>query len=286
MLWSNELNKIVNINNKLSLCNVYIGRGSPLGNIFRIGIDGTRDDVIEKNKDWLSYRVRERDPVVCTALLKIKEGDSLGCFCYPERCHGENIIELLNSGIKEELRAHKTKTFRYTGIGSRNTPANILALMTRVAERLSVLGFTLLSGGAEKADTAFEIGACDKKEIFLPWKGFRKKSGVGYIDFPAEKAYDVAEIMHPSWKRLKDSAKSLMARNSHQILGENLKIPSDFVITWTPDGCEKSSDRTIITGGTGQAIDLADLWGIPVFNLKNGINVTLDRIKSFLDNNY
>jgi hypothetical protein len=265
---------------------MYIGRGSPLGNIFRIGVDGTRDDVVEKNKNWLIAKVKERDPAVCTALLRIKEDDSLGCFCYPEKCHGENIIELLGLGIKEDIKARPVKTFRYTGIGSRKTPINVLSLMTRVAKRLNNLGFTLLSGGAEKADTAFEIGAHCKMEIYLPWKNFRQKSGAGYIDYPLREAFDVAKIVHPCWARLKDSAKSLMARNSHQILGENLKAPSDFVITWTPDGCEKSSDRTAATGGTGQAIDLADLWGIPVFNFKNGVGVTLDRIKNFLDENY
>jgi hypothetical protein len=60
----------------------------------------------------------------------------------------------------------------YAGIGSRETPADVMALMGRVAARLEVLGWTLRSGAAQGADQAFEAGVSSKKEIFLPWKGF------------------------------------------------------------------------------------------------------------------
>jgi hypothetical protein len=64
--------------------------------------------------------------------------------------------------------------------------------------------------------------------------------------------------------------KSLMARNSHQVLGADLRSPVDFVVCWTPDSCESETTRAPITGGTGQAIALADRWGIPVVNLAHG----------------
>jgi predicted Rossmann fold nucleotide-binding protein DprA/Smf involved in DNA uptake len=60
----------------------------------------------------------------------------------------------------------------YAGVGSRQTPENILHLMTRIAMRMAELGWVLRSGGAKGADYAFEKGAGDKKEIYLPWRGF------------------------------------------------------------------------------------------------------------------
>jgi hypothetical protein len=50
-----------------------------------------------------------------------------------------------------------------------------------------------------------------------------------------------------------------MARNAMQILGEDLQTPTEFVIAWTIDGRD--------SGGTGQALRMADYYGIPIFNL-------------------
>lgn len=62
----------------------------------------------------------------------------------------------------------------YAGIGSRDTPEDILRLMAVVAAKREDDGFILRSGGADGADTAFESGvvSSDMKEIYLPWKGF------------------------------------------------------------------------------------------------------------------
>ena len=64
---------------------------------------------------------------------------------------------------------------------------------------------------------------------------------------------------HPNWYRLSVGARRLMARNCHQILGEDLKTPVNFVICWTKDGGK--------TGGTGQAMRIADDLNIPIYNL-------------------
>jgi hypothetical protein len=54
-----------------------------------------------------------------------------------------------------------------------------------------------------------------------------------------------------------------------QVLGEDLMHPSEFVVCWTPDGCERHEDRGLVTGGTGTAISVASQMGIPVFNVYN-----------------
>jgi predicted Rossmann fold nucleotide-binding protein DprA/Smf involved in DNA uptake len=46
----------------------------------------------------------------------------------------------------------------FTGIGSRKTPPEILAQIEKIAEIAAASGWTLRSGGAEGADTAFFAG--------------------------------------------------------------------------------------------------------------------------------
>lgn len=161
----------------------------------------------------------------------------------------------------------------YAGIGSRGTPTHIQEYFGSLAAFLATKGFTLRSGGAQGADKAFEIG-CDKvngsKEIYLPWKNFEKSNSNLIVSNP--KAYEIAEQFHPYWQNLKDGAKKLQARNSHQVLGMDLETPSQFVICWTKNG--KSQ------GGTGQAIRIANHYGVPVFDA--GKYVTVDEIKASL----
>lgn len=159
-------------------------------------------------------------------------------------------------------------TVRYAGIGSRSTPEPVLGIMRRIAERLAARGYTLLSGGAKGADSAFEEGA-DKKEIFLPWPGFNGRQKSPW-DRPLSEAFRVAAAVHPARSKLREPARALMARNSHQVLGADLHSPVDVVVCWTPDGCETEAQRSQRTGGTGQAIALADRWSIPVVNLAHG----------------
>jgi len=249
---------------------VYVGRPSPLGNPYAIGPDGDRLEVIERYRKWLAARIAERDPVVCTALLGIRPGQDLACHCAPAPCHASVIAEALEQGVQADLRARAGKSLRYAGIGSRSTPETVLRTMQKLATRLSELGYTLLSGAATGADSAFEAGCTGTKEIYLPWAGFSGRSGTDYVDLPSTEGRRVAEILHPGWKRLREPSQALMARNSHQVLGRDLRSPVDFVICWTPDGCTTEGGRSRETGGTGQAIALADRWGVPVLNLARG----------------
>lgn len=147
----------------------------------------------------------------------------------------------------------------YAGIGSRETPTEVLEYFQKVARFLAKRGVVLRSGGADGADKAFEIG-CDSvrgdKEIYLPWRYFEDSSSDLVVSNP--EAYEIAEQLHPYWHNLKDGAKKLQARNTHQVLGWDLKTPSRFIMCWTKNG--KGS------GGTGQAIRVAEHYGIPVFD--------------------
>lgn len=147
----------------------------------------------------------------------------------------------------------------YTGIGSRETPEDILEFFFYLAHDLALEGYTLRSGGAPGADQIFEKG-CDavagSKEIYLPWSGFESNDSTLIVSDP--KAFQIAEQFHPAWHRLSPGAKKLQARNSHQVLGKSLDSPTDFVVCWTPRGSG--------SGGTGQAIRIANHYNINVFD--------------------
>lgn len=143
----------------------------------------------------------------------------------------------------------------YAGIGSRETPGPVLGDMAVLARWMTEAGFTLRSGHAPGADTAFEKAA-GAAEIWLPWLGFR---GSDSRLVPSPEAFRLAEGHHPAWHRCSDAARKLHARNSHIVLGQDLHSPVEFVLCWTRNG-ERG-------GGTGQALRIAVAHGIPIFDL-------------------
>lgn len=175
---------------------------------------------------------------------------------------------------QQQCRLNGNSMNTYTGIGSRNTPSNILRIMADVAELMADEKYVLRSGGANGADLCFEQ-SCDilhgDKDIFLPWKGFNNSKSdkflAEYDNIPDEAKQIAKDAYGPRWDVISSNIKRFMIRNVYQVLNEDLKSPSDFVVCWTPDGCEKHEDRTKNTGGTGQAISIASLNNIPVFNL-------------------
>ena len=91
--------------------NVYVGRGrvvfltkegpsfppkdSPFCNPFKVGKDGTREEVIAKFRVYMESRLQQ-DPELVQQLLAL-EGKHLGCWCKPEACHGDVLLELIKA---------------------------------------------------------------------------------------------------------------------------------------------------------------------------------------------
>ena len=103
--------------NKKNRCryDVYIGRGSPFGNPFRIGKDGTRDEVIKKYREWFYKRLT--DPWFSDKVHSLK-GKVLACWCKPDVCHGDIIVEYLENeqqNIPTTLTGSRsTESIRYS----------------------------------------------------------------------------------------------------------------------------------------------------------------------------
>lgn len=154
----------------------------------------------------------------------------------------------------------------YTGVGARKTPKFIQEMMTSVALILSQQAWVLRSGGAEGADTAFEKGATHK-DIYLPWPKFNKNPSPLYaigVD-----AFQMASQLHPSWEHLSPAVRKLHARNVYQVLGSDLKTPSEYLVCWTHDGAYTEEMCSKSTGGTGMAIRIAARNGVEILNLRN-----------------
>lgn len=77
---------------KRSPHDVYIGRPSKFGNPFVIGKDGSREQVIEKYRNWLMNQ-----PALVEAAKQELKGKVLGCWCSPQACHGDVLAEIANS---------------------------------------------------------------------------------------------------------------------------------------------------------------------------------------------
>lgn len=83
-------------------CDVYIGRSCTRGgwnlkqskwhNPFSVQIYG-RDECLSRYKDYILGKIEE-DPIFYN--LEELRGKTLGCWCKPERCHGDILREILN----------------------------------------------------------------------------------------------------------------------------------------------------------------------------------------------
>lgn len=152
----------------------------------------------------------------------------------------------------------------YAGIGARRTPSDILALMTRAAFALLKRDYILRSGHAAGADSAFERGAHRHAQIFLPvprWRGSDSPWHPETID-PGiwRRARMIAADAHPAFAGLSPFVQALHTRSVFQVLGPGLNANSEFMLCWTADGAA--------SGGTGQAIRIAQAHGVPVYNLQ------------------
>lgn len=208
------------------------------------------------------------------------------------------------------------KNMTYAGIGSRETPMEVLELMTKASTWLGARGYTLQSGGAIGADMAFEGKAYPKtltagsydvvnkkgkvvlkagevvkigsKKYTDAYYAFKDKATKGSIvgsdwsekvNVPNTKSFSsfdvvnnkfgnankvrvIANELHPSSEGLNQWAEALMARNTYQIFGSNLDTPVDFVLFYAKEGKGIRPE-----GGTGQAVEMARLKGIPTVNM-------------------
>ena len=70
---------------------VRIDRRTRWGNEFRIGRDGTREEVLEKHR-----RVVLSRPGMRALIPQALRGKDLACWCAPLPCHGDVLLKIAN----------------------------------------------------------------------------------------------------------------------------------------------------------------------------------------------
>lgn len=95
---------------------IYIGRKnnykgleeSVLGNIYKVGVDGNRDEVVEKYRVWLWNECKKKGEVwlyLKELGKRVKQGETvkLTCWCAPKNCHGFVIKRCVEWMVREGL---------------------------------------------------------------------------------------------------------------------------------------------------------------------------------------
>ena len=72
----------------------YPAKPSIFANPYKIGKDGTREEIISKYKDYIINKLNG-DASLVRQLISLKD-KKLGCWCCPEYCHGNVLLELLD----------------------------------------------------------------------------------------------------------------------------------------------------------------------------------------------
>lgn len=102
------MTRVVNMKNEPF--DVYIGRGSKWGCPFTIiknrptlaiEIVDSKEEALSKYKEYVLSR-----PDLMDSLNEL-EGKVLGCFCKPEMCHGDVLLELLSKKKMEKFFKNK-----------------------------------------------------------------------------------------------------------------------------------------------------------------------------------
>ena len=159
--------------------------------------------------------------------------------------------------------------------------------------------YFLRSGSAKGADSAFEQAIINplRTEIYVPNRSFPSQMGKGdskisYIVPKENKSlyFDannliISKNLYKRWDKVIDqNIIDLHNRNVFQVLGRDLKTKSKFLICYTPCGSKKYEDTNPnISGGTGTAINIADVYNVEVLNLKN--DEDLIRMMDFVKKN-
>jgi len=82
----------------------YPPASSPWANPFKIENGQTREDVIKKYRRYVKKRLQDpKDKEITWEKLEELRGKTLGCWCHPEGCHGDVLIDLLGEAKEAKV---------------------------------------------------------------------------------------------------------------------------------------------------------------------------------------
>ena len=154
----------------------YVGRphprfppGSPLGNPYRIGSDGTRGEVITRYRGLLRRAWRTGSPAKAE-LLRLADlyrqarALTLICWCAPHPCHAGVVAQAIYEIAGEEPPDITDPTTRLLITGSRDASTLMLAYARQVVTEAAGNGWCIVGGDALGVDAAV-IAECDRLNV-------------------------------------------------------------------------------------------------------------------------
>lgn len=82
---------------------VFIGRGGSWGNPFSHlfsskaeFIVDSREESIVRYRQWIMQRLKD-EPALAEEMKRELKGKVLGCYCKPKACHGDILVEIVES---------------------------------------------------------------------------------------------------------------------------------------------------------------------------------------------
>lgn len=178
---------------------------------------------------------------------------------------------------------------RFAGIGPRDTPLDVLPVMTAMGKMFADLGWIGVSGFATGPDQAWLQDIPEtQQEVWLPWwtyndareyhdphGRFNKISVTSEIHQVAKDHYKGYKP-NQTWDELSNGSKLLFARNVAIMARDTLDTAVNLVAYWqSPEGEAK------IGGGTNHAVRVAKTIHIPCFNIYHDHEV--DAMSSFVE---
>lgn len=77
------------VNLRREAYDVYVGRPGPFGNPFAMTESRSRTEAIELYRGWALAQ-----PDLVRRIRRELRGKVLGCFCKPQACHGDVLVEI------------------------------------------------------------------------------------------------------------------------------------------------------------------------------------------------
>lgn len=152
-----------------------------------------------------------------------------------------------------------------------------IEFITALVRKFNEDHFTVRVGGNKDIDEYFEEHM-KLKEVHLPWRNFNEKQSK--FTFNSPQANHIAKTFFPAYEKVPDSVKAFLARNVRLVVGNTLKSPILFLITWSPDGAENATETSMKTGNVGHLINVASALRVPIFNLAKP--TTRQRLTTYL----
>lgn len=158
-----------------------------------------------------------------------------------------------------------TQPLTLTLVGSRRAPFYIRQEAIELGEAFSELGYKARSGGALGMDTYWlcqydpELATVYRHDDRSYDARTVNTTRLGAFD----EAIDIINRIVPHIAYMDATARLLHYRNAFQVLGDDLRSPSDYLLYWSP------LKNGVPVGGTKTAVLLAKRVGIPVLHLEH-----------------